>query len=69
MSQRRAPAAASVSVQDVADTLGVSVSTIRRLLAERAFPNAFRVGRQIRIPRADVEAFEVRERLSMISQR
>jgi excisionase family DNA binding protein len=55
----------SISVQEVADILGVSVSTIRRLLAERAFPNAFRVGRQIRIPRIDVDAFQVRERLSM----
>jgi excisionase family DNA binding protein len=58
------PPPADCSVQEVADTLRVSDATIRRLLVQHAFPNAFRVGKLIRIPRPDVEAFRLRERLA-----
>ncbi len=48
----------SVSIQRAADdVLDVSESTIRRLLAKGEFPGAFKVGRQIRIPRSDLAAF------------
>lgn len=49
----------SVSIQQVADeVLGVSESTVRRLVERGKFPGAFRVGRQIRIPRRDLAAFQ-----------
>lgn len=48
----------SVSLQRAADdVLDVSMSTMRRLVAAGKFPNAFRVGRQIRIPRADLAEY------------
>ena len=51
------------SVQEVAARLHVSESTIRRRLAEGAFPGAFRVGRKlIRIPAPDLEAYRRRQR-------
>lgn len=49
----------SVSIQRAADdVLDVSESTVRRLIAAGQFPGAFRVGRQIRIPRSDLVNFK-----------
>jgi excisionase family DNA binding protein len=58
-----APVPEHWSVQEVAARLHVSESTIRRRLAEGAFPGAFRVGRKlIRIPAPDLEAYRRRQR-------
>lgn len=53
------------TVQQAADELIVSVSTVRRLLAEGAFPNAFRISRKaIRIPCEDLETYRRAVRLT-----
>lgn len=58
-----APVPEHWSVQEVAARLHVSESTIRRRIAEGAFPGAFRVGRKlIRIPITDLEAYRRRQR-------
>jgi excisionase family DNA binding protein len=51
-----------VSVQHAADLLDVSVSTIRRLIADREFPNIEKIRKVWRIPRTDLEAFHARNR-------
>lgn len=43
-----------LKIPDAASYLGVSVSTIRNLIRTPGFP-AFRVGRQIRIPRSRLD--------------
>jgi len=53
------------TVQAVADELAVSVSTVRRLVAAGAFPNAFRIAdKAIRIPREDLEAYRRAHRVT-----
>jgi excisionase family DNA binding protein len=52
----------TVSVQEAATILGVSVSTVRRLIAAREFPNLRRVLTVIRIPRSDIDAYDARSR-------
>jgi excisionase family DNA binding protein len=59
---RQKPVLSTVSVLEAAELLGVSVSTIRRLIAEREFPNVYSVKTAIRIPRGEVEAYEARNR-------
>ena len=49
--------AASVTLQEAARRWRVSVTTVRRLVAAGDLP-AFRVGRQLRIPRDAVAAVE-----------
>jgi excisionase family DNA binding protein len=52
------------SVQKVAEQLHVSETTVRRLIADQAFPGAFRVGRKlVRIPVTDLDAYQKRARL------
>ena len=50
------------SVREVADRLGVHPETIRRLIHEGRM-DAVRVGRVLRVARADVEAFIGRQRV------
>jgi len=53
----------SWSVQQVARTLHVSESTVRRLRDQGEFPGAFRVGgRLVRIPVTDLDAYQRRQR-------
>lgn len=48
----------TVSIRRAAVALGVSESTIRRLLHAGAFPQAYRIGKNlVRIPIADLQAF------------
>lgn len=55
--------AAALSLQETADALSVSRSTVRRLVARRAFPHWFKVGdKLIRIPRRDLDAYVKRHR-------
>lgn len=51
-----------LSIAQTAEELVVSVTTVRRLVASREFKHATRVGRQIRIPRSDLEAYLQRQR-------
>lgn len=44
------------SVQEVADTIGVSRSTVHRWIHAKAFP-AFRIGHQFRIPVRSLNQF------------
>lgn len=48
-------------MRQVADALGVSEMTIRRLIRRGELP-AVRVGIQLRVPRADVLAYLTRQR-------
>ncbi len=58
------PVPIALSVQQVAKTLHVSESTVRRLIEAAEFPGTFRVGRKLlRIPAADVLAYQRRMRL------
>jgi excisionase family DNA binding protein len=58
------------SVQKVAELLHVSETTVRRLIADRAFPGAFRVGRKlVRIPITDLDAYQRRARLLVLEAR
>ena len=43
-----------LKIPDAAEYLGVSISTIRNLIRTSGFP-AYRVGRQIRIPRSRLD--------------
>lgn len=50
----------TLSIRHAAHALGVSESTIRRLLQAGAFPEAYRIERQVvRIPVTDVRAFRL----------
>ncbi len=49
-----------MSMDEVAEYFGVSSRTIRRMITDRKLP-AVRVGRQWRVPIAEVEALEKRE--------
>jgi excisionase family DNA binding protein len=51
-----------MTLKEAAEELLVSETTIRRLVAAREFPHSARVGRQIRIPRSDLEAYLERQR-------
>jgi excisionase family DNA binding protein len=51
-----------LSVREVADRLGVHPETIRRLIHEGRM-SAVRVGRVLRVARADVELFVDRQRV------
>jgi len=44
------------SISEVADILDVSISTIRRILNSKRL-RAHRIGRQLKIDRADLEGF------------
>lgn len=59
----RAVHAESVSVQEAADRLSVSPTTIRRLIMAGDFPHAFRVRTCIRIPLSDLDTFERKARV------
>jgi len=51
--------------QEAADALRVSVSTVRRMLAQNVFPRAFRVGTKlIRIPESDIARYRHARRLA-----
>ena len=52
-----------LTVQQVATLFGRGESTVRTWLAERAFPNAYRLrGREWRIPRSDVTVMQKNQR-------
>jgi excisionase family DNA binding protein len=52
------------SIQQVADRLHLSEDTVRRLIAEGAFPGAFRVrNKLLRIPVTDLDAYQRRKRV------
>lgn len=53
-------------VWTVAERLGVSRVTVLRLIWQRRFPNAFKVGSDWRIPAADLEEFISRESLEAL---
>lgn len=46
-----------MTTKEVADKLKIESGTVSKWCLEKKFPNAFRAGRNWRIPRADVEAF------------
>ena len=52
----------------VARRLGVHVNTVLALIEDGEFPNAFRLTREFRIPKADVLDFEKRRRDAMPKQ-
>ena len=52
-----------LSQRQAADILGISTSTVRRLICKRALPAA-RIGGQIRIDRADLARFIAASRLA-----
>lgn len=45
------------TVEEVAEALRLSTKTVYRMVADGAFPNAVKHGRDLRIPRADVDAY------------
>jgi excisionase family DNA binding protein len=53
---------AGYSVRELAEYLGRSPSTIRDWLRRGEFPGAYKLGREWRIPKADVEAFLERQK-------
>lgn len=50
-------------MDQVAHELGVHRNTVKTLLLQGAFPTAYRLLRQWRIPRADVDAFKAARRI------
>jgi len=60
MVKREKPEPSSLTVHAVGEMLCVSTSTVRRLIADREFPNVFKVRTSVRIPRGDVDAYLVR---------
>ena len=51
-----------LSAQEVARRLAVDDSTVRRMLRQGYFPNAFKLSRAWRIPQADLEAYVQEQR-------
>lgn len=39
-------------------------TTFWRLLKEREFPNAYKVGREVRVPWSDIEDYKVKHRIN-----
>ena len=52
-----------LSAGEVAAELRVHDNTLKRLLATGSFPNAYRLNRRWRIPRADLDAFKASRRI------
>jgi excisionase family DNA binding protein len=50
---------------EIANELKVSRQAVANWFKEGKFPNAFKVGRAIRIPRSDVEALKLRPKEAM----
>lgn len=59
-----------LSAQEVARRLAIHNSTVRRMIDRGDFPNAFKAGRDWRIPEDDLEAYvenQKRERRAVTS--
>jgi excisionase family DNA binding protein len=52
-----------LSVGEVAEALGMSVSWVRDQVSSGAFPGAARWGSDVRVPERDVEAFAAAHRI------
>ena len=46
-----------MTIGEIAQNLRVTIRTVQRWCMEGRFPNAYRVGRPWRVPKADVDAF------------
>jgi len=63
MKRQPKPQPANLSTREVSERLAVHVNTLRKLLTAGAFPGAFRLGKDFRIPESDVDAFIAQRRL------